>query len=175
MRKMIPELFALQLSEPLVKLELEALKAMPISTIFIFLLSLTINIVTSYANRRFTNIEEQREWTIKSNQVRRDLMKALQGGNKRLAEKLQKEQSELTKAQSKITMQRLKLQLFFIVPLLALWQLLGPFYGQSVVAIMPFDAPFMGTELNLFWWYFFSAMASSVLTSRLFGLTFEVP
>lgn len=172
---MIFGLSILQLSAPLVKLELGLLKAMPASTFFIFLLSAVISIVTSYVNRRFTNVEEQREWGIKSSEVRKEMLKAVQGGNKRLTERLQKEQAELMKAQSKITMQRLKLQLFFIIPLLALWQLLGPFYGSSIVAMMPFNAPFVGTELNLFWWYFFSAMVTSVLTSRLFGLTFEMP
>lgn len=101
-------------------------------------------------------------------------MKAMQSGNKRLVERLQKDQQELAKNQTKVTMQRTKIQLFSTIPLLAFWYILMPFYGDKFVAIMPFDAPFTGKLLNFFWLYFFGSITSNILISRLLGLTFEI-
>ncbi|MFB0543375.1 MAG: EMC3/TMCO1 family protein [Candidatus Bathyarchaeia archaeon] len=161
---------------PLVGLNLDALKVMPGSTIFIFILSIVVNLLVSWVNRRTIDLEEYKEWTIKSTLVRREYMKAVQSGNKRLVDKLQKEQQEIMKSQSAMTMQQLKFQLFFFIPFIALWQILGVFFANAgTVAYMPFNAPFFGTELSLFSWYFICSIATSILTRRLLGLTFEVP
>ena len=164
----------ISLAASLVGLSLDALKVWPISTIFILLLSVAVNLLSSLMIRLFTDIKEYREWQIKSTLLRREMMKAAQSGNKRLMEKLQKDQQELAKNQSKVQMQRTKIQLFSTIPLLALWYTLMPFYSGNIVAIMPFDAPFIGTQLNFFWWYFFSSATTNTLISRLLGLTFEI-
>ena len=160
----------------LVGLNLDALKVMPGSAIFIFIISLAVNLLMGLANRRFIDLEEYKEWTIKSTLVRREHMKALQSGNKRLIDKLQKEQQEIMKEQSKMTMQQMKLQLFFFIPFIVLWQILGVFFANSgPVALMPFNAPFFGEKLSIFSWYLLCSFATSILTRRLLGLTFEVP
>jgi uncharacterized membrane protein (DUF106 family) len=61
-----------------------------------------------------------------------------------------------------------------MIPFFAIWGILQSFYGNNIVAIMPFDLPYIGTRLDLFWWYFFCSMAGNVLIQRLLGLTFEV-
>lgn len=164
----------LQMCPNIVELELDILKTIPYSTFFVLLLAVALNFAVSLVNRRYTNIEEQKRWSIKNAEVRKELMKAMSSGNRRMTEKLQKEQTDLMKEQSKISMQRLKLQLFFFIPFIAVWQLFGSFYGSTIVALMPFDAPFVGTQMNIFWWYFFSSISSNILISRLLGLTFEI-
>lgn len=170
------EPFLAILLAPLVGLSLDALKVMPNSTIFVFLLSVAINLVMSLANRMFINIEEYREWTIKSTMLRRELMEAVRSGNKRLVNKLQKEQDEMMKVQSKMTQQRLKINLFFFIPLIALWQVLTPLYGKNPVALVPFNAPFFAPRglWNFGAWYIFSSLTANILLSRLLGLTFEI-
>jgi uncharacterized membrane protein (DUF106 family) len=162
------------LAASLTEFSLDTLQVMPYSTIFILLISTVMTLIVSLVYRLATNIEEYKEWTIKSTLLRRELMKAMQSGNKRLVEKLQKDQQESMKAQTRMQAQRLKLTLFFMIPFFALWQILGSFYGNNIVAIMPFDLPYVGTYLNLFWWYFFSSMFANVLISRLLSLTFEI-
>jgi uncharacterized membrane protein (DUF106 family) len=162
------------LAASLTEFSLDTLQVMPYSTLFILLISTVMNLIVSLVNRMATNIEEYREWTTKSTLLRREMMKAVQSGNKRLVEKLQKDQQESMKAQAKMQMQRLKLSLYFAIPFLAFWWVLGPFFGNNIVAIMPFDLPYIGTQLNLFWWYFFCSMAGNVLIPRLLGLTFEI-
>ena len=168
------DVYMISLAISLVGFSLDALKVMPSSTIFILLISTVTNLLVSLVNRLFVNIEEYKEWTVKSTLLRKDIMKAMQSGNKRLMEKLQKEQQESTKAQTKMSMDRMKLMLFFLIPFFALWQVLGSFYGNEIVALMPFDAPFFGLQLNLFSWYFLSSIATNILISRLLGLTFEI-
>ena len=164
----------ISLAVSLVGFSLDALKVIPGSTLFVLLISMVTNLLVSSVNRLFVNVEEQKEWTIKSTLLRREMMKAMQSGNKRLIEKLQKEQQESTKVQTKMSMDRMKLMLFFLIPFFALWQVLGSFYGNEIVALMPFDAPFFGLQLNLFSWYFLSSIATNILISRLLGLTFEI-
>ncbi|RLI32513.1 hypothetical protein DRO56_03405 [Candidatus Bathyarchaeota archaeon] len=164
----------LMLDGSLINFSFESLKVMPNSTIFILLLSAAINFVVNLANRMAIDIEEYRDWLIRSTQLRRELMKAIQSGNKRLVDRIKREQQKMMGVQSKINMQRMKLTLFFFIPILVLWRVLGPFYGKEPVALMPFEAPFLGEQLTLFWWYFLSSLATNVLISRLLGLTFEV-
>jgi len=171
----VPNVCLISLAVSLVWFSLDALKVMPSSTISILLISTVMNLLVSLANRLFVNIEEYKEWTVKSTLLRKDIMKAMQSGNKRLLEKLQKEQQESMKTQTKMSMDRMKLMLFFLIPFFALWQVLGSFYGnETTVALMPFDAPFFGPQLNLVSWYFLSSVATNILISRLLGLTFEI-
>jgi uncharacterized membrane protein (DUF106 family) len=162
------------LAASLTEFSLDTLQVMPYSTLFILLISTVMNLVVSLVNRMATNIEEYREWTTKSTLLRRDMMKAMQSGNKRLVEKLQKDQQESMKIQTKMSMQRLKLTLYFMIPFFAIWVILQSFYGNNIVAIMPFDLPYIGTRLDLFWWYFICSMLCNVLIQRLLGLTFEI-
>ena len=162
------------LAASLTEFSLDTLQVTPYSTLFILVISTVMSLIVSLVNRMTTNIDEYREWTTKSALLRRDMMKAMQSGNKRLVEKLQKDQQESMKAQTKMSMQRLKLTLYFMIPFFLIWGILQSFYGNNIVAIMPFDLPYIGTRLDLFWWYFFCSMLCNVLIQRLLGLTFEV-
>lgn len=166
----------INLVDSLVGLSLEVLKVMPGSTIFIFILTLAINLLTSWVSRSRMDLEKMKEITIKATHVRREMMKAVRSGNKRLLAKLQKEQQEINKDQMAMSAQRMKFQLFFFIPFFMLFSILRTFFANTgPVALVPFNAPFLGTELTWFWWYFFCSIGSNVLIQRLLGLTFEVP
>jgi len=143
---------------------------------FILLLTLAINLLTSWVSKNMIDLEEYREITIKATKTRREMMEAVKNGNKRQIAKLQKEQLEINKDQMKFSAQRMKSQLFFFIPFMVIFYVLRTFFANTgPAALMPFNAPFFGTELDWFWWYFFCSITSNTLIQRLLGLTFEVP
>jgi uncharacterized membrane protein (DUF106 family) len=144
------------------------------ATIFILFLSIVISLVTSLANRRIMNLEEYRKMMIESNRVRSEVMEAMRSGNQRRISKAQNRQKELMQAQSKMSMDRMKIMLFFMVPFLIIWQFLGNFFGKNIIAYMPFKAPFLGSELAIGYWYIICSITTNIIISRALGLTFEI-
>jgi uncharacterized membrane protein (DUF106 family) len=57
---------------------------------------------------------------------------------------------------------------------LFIWPVLGRFFGDVIIATMPFKAPLMGTDMKMFNWYFLCSIASSIIIQRVLGLTFEI-
>ena len=64
--------------------------------------------------------------------------------------------------------------IFFMIPFLLIWQLLGSFFGNIIIAYFPFQFPFIPTELSVANWYLLCSFSSSVIISRVLGLTFEI-
>jgi uncharacterized membrane protein (DUF106 family) len=146
----------------------------PMATIFILVLSATIGFVTSLANLRVIDLDEYKNMMIESSRVREETMAAMRSGNQRRISKAQKRQQELMKAQSKMSMDRMKIMLFFMIPFLLIWQVLGNFFGKTIIAYVPFNAPFFGTELTIGNWYILCSISTNIIISRVLGLTFEI-
>lgn len=146
----------------------------PMATVFILVLSATISLVTSLANRRVIDLDEYKNMMIESSHVRQELVAAMKSGNQRRISKAQNKQQELMKAQSKMSMDRMKIMLFFMIPFLLIWQFLGNFFGKTIIAYMPFNAPLFGTKLTIGNWYILCSIATNIIISRVLGLTFEI-
>lgn len=158
----------------LVAVDFSFLQQPPMATIFILVLSATISLATSIANRRVIDLEEYKKMMIESSHVRQEMMTATKSGNQRRISRAQNRQQELMKAQSKMSMDRMKTMLFFMIPFLLIWQFLGSFFGKTIIAYMPFSAPFWGSELTIGNWYILCSIASNIIISRVLGLTFEI-
>lgn len=146
----------------------------PMATFFILILSTAISLVTTLANRRVIDLDEYREMMIESSRVREEMMAAMKSGNKRRISKAQNRQQELMRKQSKMSMDRMKIMLFFMIPFILIWQLLNRFFGGVTIAYMPFNAPFLGTNLNIGSWYILCSITTNIIISRALGLTFEI-
>lgn len=157
-----------------VAVDLSFLQQPPMATIFILVLSATISLATSIANRRVIDLEKYKKMMIESSHVRQEMMAATKSGNQRRISKAQNRQQELMKAQSKMSMDRMKIMLFFMIPFLLIWQFLGNFFGKTIIAYVPFSAPFWGSELTIGNWYILCSIASNIIISRVLGLTFEI-
>lgn len=155
-------------------LSLDLLKEPPASTFFIFLLSAVVNLAMGVANRMVIDLEEYRRWMIESSKLRGEMMKAVRKGDQRRVARLQKRQQRMMAEQSKMTMERMKLMFLFFLPLILLWNLLIKFFGRSVVAYMPFNAPWIGDSLSITLWYILCSLTTNVVISRALGLTFEI-
>ncbi len=109
-----------------------------------------------------------------SHHAQRELMAAMRSGNQRRISRAQRRQQEVSQAQLKMSGDRMKTTLFFMVPLLLLWPVLGNFFGRGIIAYMPFDAPLFGTKLNLVNWYFLCSISTNIIFQRVLGFTFEI-
>ena len=158
----------------LVAAGLDFLKQPPMSTISILALSAVINLIMSLVNRRTMNLDEYRRMMEESHHAQRELMAAMRSGNQRRISRAQRKQQEVSQAQLKMSGDRMKTTLFFMVPLLLLWPVLGNFFGRGIIAYMPFDAPLFGTKLNLVNWYFLCSISTNILFQRVLGFTFEI-
>ena len=158
----------------LVAAGLDFLKQPPMSTIFILALSAVINLIMSLVNRRTMNLDEYRRMMEESHHAQRELMAAMRSGNQRRISRAQRKQQEVSQAQLKMSGDRMKTTLFFMVPILLMWPVLGNFFGRGTIAYMPFDAPLFGTKLNLVNWYFLCSISTNILFQRILGFTFEI-
>ena len=158
----------------LVAAGLDFLKQPPMSTVFILALSACINLIMSLVNRRTMNLDEYRRMMEESHHAQRELMAAMRSGNQRRISRAQRKQQEVSQAQLKMSGDRMKTTLFFMVPILLMWPVLGNFFGRGTIAYMPFDAPLFGTKLNLVNWYFLCSISTNILFQRVLGFTFEI-
>ncbi|MEM2971183.1 MAG: EMC3/TMCO1 family protein [Candidatus Bathyarchaeia archaeon] len=146
----------------------------PLSTIFILLLALTIAFLTSLANRLLTDPEKVKAWRKEIAEWNLELRKARKEGDEKRLEKLMKKQQYILQIQAKMSWQTMKVMLLFFVPLLILWQILGGFYGAHEVAYLPgigasIPIPLFGN--SLIWWYMLCSFLFNTIFSHLFGLT----
>jgi uncharacterized membrane protein (DUF106 family) len=164
----------MDLASLLSTLSLSFLREPPASTLFILLLSAGVNLAMGIANRMVIDLAEYRRWMIESSKLRREMMEAVRKGDQRKVARLQRRQQKMMAEQSKMTMERMKLMFLFFLPLIFIWNLLIKFFGRSAVAYMPFDAPWVGSSLNVTLWYILCSLSSNVVISRALGLTFEI-
>lgn len=158
----------------LAAVDISFLQQPPWATFFILFLTLAINLVMSFANKRMMDLDAYRRVMIESAKVRKELMDAMKSGNQRRISRAQNRQQDLTREQQQISMGRMKLTFYFMVPFILIWQFLNRFFGQTIIAYMPFNSPFSGTDLNIGNWYILCSFTINIILSRVFGITFEI-
>ncbi|MEM2917834.1 MAG: EMC3/TMCO1 family protein [Candidatus Bathyarchaeia archaeon] len=142
----------------------------PGASVFILLLSLGLSFLTSLANRLLTNPEQQSAWRKEINEWTSQFNKARRSGDKKLLEKLQKQQKRILQLQSKMFKQSMKVSLIFFIPFLLIWQLLIGLYGANPVVFLP------GVGwLTVFFWYFLCSLFFSTVFSRMFNVGMGAP
>jgi uncharacterized membrane protein (DUF106 family) len=162
---------------------LEWLSAPPNSTIFILCLSALISFITSQANLRLTNREQLKAWNREIIDWKSKFDKARKTDDKKLFDKVKRQESHIMSIQGKMFRQQMKPSLIFIIPFylfwlgltgrLLSWQLFEtPFSGGQIVAYLPWlNGPI---PLTLIMWYLLCSLTSNVLFQRIFGLGMSV-
>lgn len=154
----------------------EVLQSLPVSTVFILLLSMALTFVTSLANRFLTNQEQLRAWRREIAEWTADFNKARKTNDKKLLAKVKSRQSDITKIQSKMTWQSMKVSFIFMIPFFLLWSffLTPTYWSVPAVAYLP---TIMGSEggaswmpIPLFWWYLLCSFLFGTLFARVLGL-----
>lgn len=158
----------------LASMNIDFLQKPPWATIFILILTTAINLVMSYANKRSMDLDAYRKMMIESAKARKEVMEAMKTGNQRRISKAQNRQKMLLEEQNKMSMGRLKLTMYVFIPFILIWQVLNGFFGQTIIAYMPFKAPFFPEELTIGNWYILCSISINIVLSRIVGLTFEI-
>jgi uncharacterized membrane protein (DUF106 family) len=151
----------------------EALQVIPVSTLFLFLLSALISLLTSLTNRLLTNPEKSKAWRKEISEWNNELREARREDDKKHLEKVMKKQKQILQLQSKMSMQSMKVTLIFLVPLLIIWQVLGGFFVGRNIAYLPgigaiLPIPIFNT--SLIWWYLLCSMMFGTIFSHLLGI-----
>ena len=151
----------------------EVLKVIPVSTLFLFLLSALISLLTSLTNRLLTNPEKSKAWRKEISEWNNELREARREDDKKHLEKVMKKQKQILQLQSKMSMQSMKVTLIFLVPLLIIWQVLGGFFVGRNIAYLPgigaiLPIPIFNT--SLIWWYLLCSMMFGTIFSHLLGI-----
>jgi uncharacterized membrane protein (DUF106 family) len=159
----------------IVAFELDFLKTMPMATYAILVIAVGLGFLTSFVNVKMMDLKAYRKMMLDSAKAKHQMMEAAKSGNQRAIDKAQKKQQEVMGQQSKMSMDRLKISLFFMIPFLLIWQLLGSFFGSITIAFFPIaNFPFIPTQLSVANWYLICSFSSSIIISRVLGLTFEI-
>ncbi len=78
------------------------------------------------------------------------------------------------KEQQKASSGRMKRTMYVMIPFLLIWQVLNGFFGRTIIAYMPFNAPYFPEELTIGNWYLLCSISVNIVLSRIIGLTFEI-
>jgi uncharacterized membrane protein (DUF106 family) len=150
------------------------LTVIPISTLFILLISSVTSLVTSLTNKLLTNREKMKAWNQEIAAWRADSMKAKRTGDKKLKAKVDKQQKHIMQMQSKMSWESMKTTFIWFIPLMLLWVVfLTPTYANAgPVAYLPGIGGVW--DLPLFWWYLLCSFLSNTLITRLLGLSLGV-
>ena len=91
----------------LVSTNIDFLRQPPFAPIFILVLTLVVNIVMSYANKRSMDLPAYRKMMVESSRARKELMDAMKTGNQRRISQAQNKQNDLMKEQQKASSGRI--------------------------------------------------------------------
>jgi uncharacterized membrane protein (DUF106 family) len=157
----------------------------PISAVFILGISVLMTLASIWATKRFTDVEKLQQDTEEVKEWQRQFNEARKTMDPEALQRVMDGQSRIMKLQSSMMMARCKPQLIFWVPFLLVFALLGALYGDTIVAIVPFEAqlglffidpwlgvgnPALGFGMNYYGWYFLSSLGLGNLIRRAVGL-----
>lgn len=107
-------------------------------------ISILLAVITSLVNKRLLDIPRLKKITAEVQGWSSEYFKAQRAKDTKALEKLNKKKAYIDKLRGEMMSQQFRPTLFFAVPLLGLFYVLNRFYGQVVVALLPFEpvAPF---------------------------------
>lgn len=147
---------------------------MPASTVFTFVLSVSLSVISSASMRLGTDVKKYKEYMMEVNAYYKELRDAQKSGDKNQLQKLKRKESRITTLQRDASSNRLKVTMVFFIPLMLIFWVLNAIYGNSIVAVMPAEFPFIGRNLSFTTWYFVCSLSSTTLLYKIFDLMPEM-
>ena len=145
------------------------LSQIPMATITIILISMTISFANSALNRllvsRLVGWKAYKTSQKELAEYRSQTSLAMRTKDKKLLEKLKKKESQIMNMQKKMAKPQLILFVLSFSYILIWWFVLTPTYGVNTVAYVPGIGP-----INMFYWYLICSLLSGTLSSRLLGI-----
>lgn len=147
----------------------------PYSTVFIIAIALILSLTTNLANRLLIDVDKMKSIMAEVNAWRKEYDVARKTDNKQLMAKAMKKQKAIMQLQSKAMWDRMKVSFIYIGPFWIIFYVLNAFFQNKIVALSPFEFPFLlGYKLPFVTWYIACSFALSLPLSRLLGTNPEM-
>jgi len=142
------------------------------ATIFVFLLSILISLITSTTQRLLTDVKKMAVWRKEVADWTKEYNKAKREANKKEIARLKKKEKYMMDLQKKMMWSSMRPTLLFFIPFIIIWQvILIPLYANH-----PVVAYFPGIGgLNVVYWYMVCSFMSGTLIQKALGITMEAP
>ena len=132
----------------------------------VLLFSIGLSLLMIILTRILTNQKEIKHIRNEMNFFKEKMNKAKKAGDLAKAEQFMNDMLKSSNKQLKHTMKPL---LVSMIVFITAFQFLGAVYSELVV-ILPVALPFLGAEINWFWWYFIIIIPSSMFLRRFFDI-----
>jgi uncharacterized membrane protein (DUF106 family) len=141
-----------------------------------------VSLASILANRFLIDVKEMKRIRNEISLWRKEYDRARKTNDKKMMEKVMKKQQAIMKLQSKMMWSQMKVSFIFLIPLWAIWIILGGVYtgSNAVVALSPFSIPYLlagpvdptfgAYGVYFASWYIICAFAVSFPLSRIFGI-----
>ncbi|MFW9795154.1 MAG: EMC3/TMCO1 family protein [Candidatus Thorarchaeota archaeon] len=158
---------------------------LPWSAVFVTLVAIGLALMSIWATRRFTDMERMQQnmedinaWREKFNEARKTM-------DPILLQQVQEDQGRIMRLQSSMMTDRCKPMCVFYIPLILVFGIMNTIYGNSIVAVIPFNIqdvlPFLtgmigaptpaGFGLSFYGFYFLVGLGLGNLIRKPFGLS----
>jgi uncharacterized membrane protein (DUF106 family) len=144
--------------------------AIPQSTLLTIGIALALGLTSSTAAKLLVDYNMVRNTMKEVSAWRKEMDQAKKANDEQTLSKLMKKSQAMMKAQSRASMEQMKVTAVTFVPFLLIWYLINHVLGGHIVAIAPYPLPIIGTQLTFFYWYFLSSFAVNFPIMRLFGI-----
>ena len=152
----------------------------PESTLFTIGIAALLALLSSTAAKLLVDYDMVRSSMHEFQAWRKELDAAKKANDNQTMSKLMKKQQAMMKAQSRASMEQFKVTAVTFVPFLLIWYLMQAVMGPTLVAVSPFQLPFITGSVSevastgygmLFWqWYILCSFAINFPMMRLFGI-----
>lgn len=132
----------------------------------IAIISIALTLVIMGVSRLVVNRKAMMAIKEQMEEIKERLNSAQKGNNK---PEQDKQLNELLKVNGQYMRHTMKIMMVSIVIVMVFFPwLTHEYHGQKVVNL-PFSLPYLGAELDWFWWYFFSAFAVGTIIRKAIG------
>ena len=164
---------------------LQFLQMMPVSTIFIMFVAIALALISIWATQRFTDMDKMKADMEEINAWRERFSQARKTMDPIELQQVMDDQQRIMRLQSSMMTNRCKPMCVYYIPFLVIFYLLNLIYGNSIVAIVPFNIqdvlPFLGGwigspvvggfGLSYYGYYFLVGLGLGNIIRRPFGLS----
>lgn len=140
----------------------------PLSSLTIIGIGILIQLVSGAVQRSLIDIESVKSRMREINEWRKEQIKALRSGDRKLLAKVMKRQAYITQLQKQVTAETMKPSLIYTIPFLLLFFLLLNVFGSDPVAYFPM----LHQPVPFYWWYLITAFWITPIMQRLLGLSY---
>ncbi len=155
-------------------------QSIPTVTLLILGVSVALSLITNIVTKMKVDVKAERLVRIESNEAMKEYREALKSGDQGRIDKAKKKQKVAQDKMLKTSSVRLKVSLYFTIPLLAVLTLLGIVIGYNThVAVSPYAFNFFNyikavtvsnfALMNFITWYFVVSFVSNLIIARAMG------